>query len=462
MIPRSLGFLLLLAAGLAGAAAATTYIVRPDGSGDFPDIQQAILESTNGDVIELADGTFTGPGNRDIDFAGRAVTVRAQGGAADSCVIDCQGGPGVDHRAFVFDSGEGPVSTLENLTILRGYENQSISYPYSHGGAILCDGASPTIRGCVFRDNLAQRGGAIYSMDASGLTILDCHFTGNTGLTVAGGVVVDAGTATIERCVFTGNEAAGGGALDCDVDSHIVIRECTIAGNHATVWGGGFIAGRNVVDFERTILWGNCCDGLGNDGFLPVDAEITFTCCALDPSQVWGSIVLDGEQVAEDPLFCDPVSCSAAPIDKGNYRIASGSPCAAANSPCGMRIGALDEGCASTSVTDALPGRNRLGLRVTNPATDRLRFSLRPPKPLEGLESPGTNGGRSGGTVRIAVIDVRGRVARTWSAQAPGAGDREFDLDLRGQGGRPLSSGVYYLRVEWAGIREIRSFVVAR
>ena len=39
-------------------AAATTYIVRPDGTGDFPTIQTAIDAAIDGDIIELTDGTL--------------------------------------------------------------------------------------------------------------------------------------------------------------------------------------------------------------------------------------------------------------------------------------------------------------------------------------------------------------------------------------------------------------------
>ena len=41
---------------LAFTASATTYVIEPDGSGDFPTIQAAINASSDGDIIELADG----------------------------------------------------------------------------------------------------------------------------------------------------------------------------------------------------------------------------------------------------------------------------------------------------------------------------------------------------------------------------------------------------------------------
>jgi hypothetical protein len=43
---------------LASAAAAATYLVRPNGSGDYATIQDAIDGVVDTDIIELADGTF--------------------------------------------------------------------------------------------------------------------------------------------------------------------------------------------------------------------------------------------------------------------------------------------------------------------------------------------------------------------------------------------------------------------
>ena len=51
---------------LISVAAAETYVVKPDGTGDFPTIQAAIDAAYHGDVIELTDGVFTGDGNRDL------------------------------------------------------------------------------------------------------------------------------------------------------------------------------------------------------------------------------------------------------------------------------------------------------------------------------------------------------------------------------------------------------------
>ncbi|UCD29284.1 MAG: hypothetical protein JSV03_02045, partial [Planctomycetota bacterium] len=50
---------------------ATIYI-DDDGPADFNNIQAAIDAAGNGDTIVVGDGTYTGDGNRDIDFKGKA------------------------------------------------------------------------------------------------------------------------------------------------------------------------------------------------------------------------------------------------------------------------------------------------------------------------------------------------------------------------------------------------------
>jgi hypothetical protein len=118
----ALSVVVLAVAGAVGAAAAT-FVVRPDGTGDYPTIQAAINASSAGDVIELTDGVFTGSGNRDVEFGGREVTVRSQSGDPATCIIDCEGTQADTHRAFLFLNGEGPSAMLRWLTITGAVVN---------------------------------------------------------------------------------------------------------------------------------------------------------------------------------------------------------------------------------------------------------------------------------------------------------------------------------------------------
>lgn len=57
---------------------------------DAATIQEGINEAVDGDTVLVADGIYTGDGNRDIDFLGKAIVVMSENGP-DSCIIDCQG-----------------------------------------------------------------------------------------------------------------------------------------------------------------------------------------------------------------------------------------------------------------------------------------------------------------------------------------------------------------------------------
>ena len=94
------------------AATAATYVVNPNGSGDYATIQDAIDAASNSDIIELTNGTFDGPGNYDIDFLGKAITVRGQSGDPTDVTIDVDGSEFTPRRGFWFHNGEGSSSAL--------------------------------------------------------------------------------------------------------------------------------------------------------------------------------------------------------------------------------------------------------------------------------------------------------------------------------------------------------------
>jgi len=185
---------------------ASVYVIRPDGSGDYPTIQAAIDATVDGDVIELTDGTFRGDGNRDIDYLGKAITVRSQSGSGESCAIDCGGYPGHDHRGFEFHSGEGPGSVLQAVTISHG----RIEY----GGGIRCEGSSPRLIGCIFADNVGyEHGGGLDCWPGSAPSVESCTFVRNSSGYGGGGARCYRASASFSQCVFAdnGSDWAGGG-----------------------------------------------------------------------------------------------------------------------------------------------------------------------------------------------------------------------------------------------------------
>ncbi len=219
----------ILLAGLILAApvvvSATTYVVNPEGTGDFATIQAAIDAAVTGDVIELADGTFTGDGNRDMDYLGKAITIRSQGGSPELCVIDCQGSEVDPHRGFHFQTGEQVGSVLTGVTITGGW----IGYP-DFGGAACCEGPSaPSFNGCVFS---ANTGSAIYCKMGSGPTFDECVFTANHA-EMGAGIWGDRCALTIRHCAFTDNVAEQAAAVE-GYEVQAVVTNCTFLRNTAS------------------------------------------------------------------------------------------------------------------------------------------------------------------------------------------------------------------------------------
>jgi hypothetical protein len=125
--------------------------VRPDGTGEYPTIQAAIDASSGGDVVELSEGTYTGTGNRNLSYHGKAITVRSASEDPRYCTIDCQNGG----YGFAFTSGETAAAVLHGVTVRNATSTS--------GAGLYFSGASPRIEKCIFRDNHANYGGALYT-----------------------------------------------------------------------------------------------------------------------------------------------------------------------------------------------------------------------------------------------------------------------------------------------------------
>ncbi|MGB7061142.1 MAG: right-handed parallel beta-helix repeat-containing protein [Candidatus Zixiibacteriota bacterium] len=219
--------------------------------GDSSTIQGGINGAVNGDTVLVADETYTGLGNRDIDFGGKGVVLKSENGP-DVTIIDCQGSSSDPHRAFHFHSGEDSTTVVDGFTIQGGYGPFDDPVGHSVGGGIKCDSSSsPKIINNIIIGNSAREGGGIYCYE-SNPSINNNTISENSADSRGGGIYCYLSNPSINNNTISGNSAVvTGGGIECQLYSNPTISNNTISGNSTTASGGGGI--NCFIDSSPTI-----------------------------------------------------------------------------------------------------------------------------------------------------------------------------------------------------------------
>ena len=104
----------------------TTWHVATDGDDAWPGtslapfrtIGRGIEAAAARDTVVIADGRYTGQGNRDIDVGGKALTIRSESGNRDACVIDGEREAGSTGWIF-YSTTYGDLVAIEGMTMTR-------------------------------------------------------------------------------------------------------------------------------------------------------------------------------------------------------------------------------------------------------------------------------------------------------------------------------------------------------
>jgi hypothetical protein len=199
-----------------------------------PTIQSA-LDASRGLLgeVTVAPGIYT----ENLNFRGVRVALVGEAGPA-STIIDGGGTAPV----VTFDRGEGPDSVLDGFTLQNGYHLEG-------GGGIRVDRSSPTLTNLVVTGNRVGTPGTDFGKGAgvwmvgSLAEVSHSLIHANAAASEGGGVYAAGGSAPfIHHVRVIENTAKYGGGIalaGSHPDRSAQVRNAVIAGNTATVSGGG-------------------------------------------------------------------------------------------------------------------------------------------------------------------------------------------------------------------------------
>jgi len=359
--------------------------------------------SGNNSAFTFAEGDFSPSSTLSgCTFSGNSGIAEGGGlfmtnGSVTNCTIT--GNRSVQGGGGIYVKGDATVTDCEII----GNRTDNL------GGGILVGGGSPTITNCTITGDTADvSGGGVGIYDGTP-TFTDCTITENFADSLGGGVYVYGLTlsSAFANCTISGNSAENGGGVgllglmgglfeftNCEIVGNIAssvgggfcveglaatsaaLTGCTIAGNMSVGDGGGiavlgpiYAPDSTIASATRTVVWGNCASGSGDEVFTDVisgTGAVYFTCCDVDTSGVEGSgaAIYVSDNISKDPDFCAPESCNNAPTTAGDYTLAANSPCIPSNSPCGQLIGSLGVGCSSGEILSITDVGNDQGRQV--------------------------------------------------------------------------------------------------
>ena len=305
---------------------------------EYANIQDAVLACQDFDTVVIAPGRYIGPGNRNINFRGKAITVRSTDPASSQIIkdtiIDCEG----QGRGFTFYTGEKADSTLSGLTITNGYGIL--------GGAIYCyNNSSPSVSNCVITNNSAVFGGGLACANSNTKPkITNCIITSNAALVGGGGFYLNICSPIIRNCIISGNVAPDGGAFFSHNPGNPIITNCTISQNTASRSTGVIIYCYESSNMAVTnsILWDNTTEyasqiKVGNSGAA---TSIQISYCNIQGGK--DNIISDDNctvdwgqgNINADPNFVNLGGLIASEVfAAGDYHLLGDSPCIDAGDP---------------------------------------------------------------------------------------------------------------------------------
>jgi len=285
----------------------------------YPTIQAAIDVTAPSDTVIIAPGTYTGPGNWDIDLRGKAITVQSTNpddpDVVAGTIIDCYNPVSTGyHNGFTFQSFYGSGTIVSGLTIIDGQTSpmDGSGSIMDGGGMRFMNGGSPTIKNCVIAYNNASRGGGI-SCSYSSPVFINCTISENWAAQNGGGVYCYNSTPKFFDCTIIGNFAISlgssgynyGGGIYFEGYSNPTLENAQIMDNLAASDGGG-IYSQYGLNIKHCTISGNISERSGGAVFCNSSSNTTtLSNCILtgNSASLYGGAVYAGDTIITNCTF---------------------------------------------------------------------------------------------------------------------------------------------------------------
>jgi hypothetical protein len=197
----------------------------------YPTIQLALDAANNGDTILVAPGEYTGNGNVNLKFRGKAVHLTSFPDKAMP-VINCDGSENDHCRAFLFMRDDGPEVRVSNIAIVNGFHYES------GAGMRFLPGSAPIIDNVLIEDcHSMSFGGAVHA-EASGVMLNRVRIINCSAVYGGGGASFQGSHPTLSPTVYktefidnTSQYPESGGGAAVLYWSEPVFTSCVFRGN---------------------------------------------------------------------------------------------------------------------------------------------------------------------------------------------------------------------------------------
>jgi parallel beta-helix repeat protein len=237
--------------------------VCPSGC-PYNNVQAAVDGADEGDIIKVAQGTYTGVSSREgvTQTVYLSKTLTIQGGYTTSnwitpypevniTTLDAQG----KGRVLYIEGGYHGAPTIAGLHITGG--NALGQSSNQNGGGVYCSrGEEIKLSNNHIFENIAQEGGGVYLDKGYDATLSENTISSNTAVDNGGGIKLFNGGYILSENIITTNTADQGGGLVTQY-SNVILDGNNFSSNIAHTGGGGMFLWRSTIELNANVISSN-------------------------------------------------------------------------------------------------------------------------------------------------------------------------------------------------------------